>query len=348
MILEREELGFRGKVKSSLEYEFESKYLTKTLLNSQERKYRNKYIQDVEGIRDVPVRVSNNYLFDKHGRLIKNIRFIKDNHIDMEHIDNYIFDNNGKLIESNSSDFNEKLNQQKLFSYNEKGNLIQIKEIHFSDSFLSNIDITYLPDTIQINEVTTKRGDTTNISRVRYNKFAERIDDEPNTDKEFDSRGNLIMISYKRYDYSAPSFSTVYDYNSKNIKVKETEYDSLNNIKEVTLFYYNERDELIQEIHIDPDGTAFRQYDKTGYNYNFLLTPFDEEEGAFYGIWNNHDQYGNERKRIKFQKNNEGRIIEQELNIKMEYDDQGNWISKMMYQNDSLTTIIERKIDYFE
>jgi uncharacterized Zn ribbon protein len=116
IIIEREELGFMGQVRSSLEFEFDSMDWTDQLIKLNESKYSSISADDqIKEIYDVPIRESNSYLFNKSGRLIKDIRFVEDDDVYMADVEQYIFDEKDKLLEWNSSGFGGGLNVQRLF-----------------------------------------------------------------------------------------------------------------------------------------------------------------------------------------------------------------------------------------
>ena len=84
LIVESHEKDLVGKVKSSLEYEFNAADLTDNLIKLKESKYKQISTDDsIDEIRNVPIRESNSYLFDKSGKLIKDIRFVEHDDIYM-------------------------------------------------------------------------------------------------------------------------------------------------------------------------------------------------------------------------------------------------------------------------
>jgi len=112
----------------------------------------------------------------------------------MEVVNNYKFDNKQKLIEWSWSDFEGEVRAKKLFVYDEKERLVEFKEFHHS--VVRIVDVSYFDDTMQIKEVITNKGDTTYTEISKYNKYGEFIDNDPNTFREFDDRGNLISLRY--------------------------------------------------------------------------------------------------------------------------------------------------------
>ena len=204
-----------------------------------------------------------------------------------------------------------------------------------------------MQDTIQIEEVTTKRKDTTYVWKIRYNKFGELIDESPREKKEFDENGNLTKVVHEGLKGVFSSFSIVYDYDHFNNKVRETEYDSMSNVVKTKMLYYNEKNELVQKIQIDSTGTEIKRIDESGYVYEYSYIPFNEEENRFHGFWRNFDKYGNVIKRVDINKDQNGKLVEQISRIELEYDEIGNWHAKRVYRNDSLTINFERKIKYY-
>ena len=142
------------------------------------------------------------------------------------------------------------------------------------------------------------------------------------------------------------SFTLTYDYDSKNNKVKETKYDSINNVVETTLFYYNDKNNLVEEVEVDSIGTEIKRFNELGNVVDYSSTPF-EEEVPYYGFWRNCDQYGNVIKWVFLNRDENGKLVEQMTSIDLEYDKLGNWISKKVFENDSLVAMSKRVISYY-
>ena len=128
--------------------------------------------------------------------------------------------------------------------------------------------------------------------------------------------------------------------------MKETEYDSQSHVLETKMFYYNEKDELIQEIEIDSVHTGIRRFDELGNVFEYSSIPFNEED-MFYGFWSNFDRYGNIVKTVDFHKDDKGKLVERVAKTEFEYDKVGNWVSQRVYVNDSLSAIFKREIKYY-
>ena len=277
IILDRKDMGFIGNVRSALEYEFDSDSWNDETIKIKEGKYHSISADElIEEIQDVIIRESNSYLFDKSGKLIKDVRYVEHDDIHMERIINYKFDNKQKLIEQSRSDFAGEVYAKKKFVYDDKERLVEFRDFHHSG--VKILDVSYYDDTMQIKEVITNRGDTTYTEISKYNKYGEFIDNDPNALKEFDDRGNLISLRYDRLGGDSPPYSTTYDYDARNNKVRETEYDSLGHVIETKMFYYNEKDELFQEIEIDSSNTEIKRFDKLGNVFEYTSVPFNEEE----------------------------------------------------------------------
>lgn len=84
-----------------------------------------------------------------------------------------------------------------------------------------------------------------------------------------------------------------------------------------------------------------------GNEVEYLLIPFNYEEQSFVHIWKNIDNFGNVIKRVTLKRDLNGNFVEQTTKIELEYDNQGNWISKKTFDNDSLILKTERQIIYF-
>ena len=345
IILDRKEMGFIGNVRSALEYEFDSDSWNDETIKIKEGKYHSISADElIEEIQDVIIRESNSYLFDKSGKLIKDVRYVEHDNIHTERIINYKFDNKQKLIEQSRSNFEGEVYAEQKFIYDDKERLVEFRDFHHSG--VTIMDVSYFEDTIQINEVHTNNGDTTYTEIRKYNRYGDFIDNDPNTLKEFDDRGNLISLRYDPLGGDSPTYSTTYDYDARNNKVRETEYDSLGHVVETIMFYYNEKDELIQEIEIDSSNTEIKRFDKLGNVFEYTSVPFNEEE-EFYGFWSNFDRYGNIIKTVDFHKDERGKLVERVSKTEFEYDKVGNWVLQRVYVNDSLLTMFKREVKYY-
>lgn len=265
----------------------------------------------------------------------------------MADVEQYIFDEKDKLLEWNSSGFGGGLNVQRLFTYDNNERLTEYYEIDFYHSLVTKMNVSYVKDTIQLEQVTISRGDTTSAWLEKYDRRGEVITyNDPAVIEEFDERGNLVSAFHKGLGSLYSSFTLTYDYDSKNNKVKETKYDSINNVVETTLFYYNDKNNLVEEVEVDSIGTEIKRFNELGNVVDYSSTPF-EEEVPYYGFWRNCDQYGNVIKWVFLNRDENGKLVEQMTSIDLEYDKLGNWISKKVFENDSLVAMSKRVISYY-
>ena len=350
-ILDREDFGLMGNVQSTLEYEFKSGELNDEILNIKEGKYH--FISTdstITKIRNVEIRESYSLLFNESGRVIKKIRYVNYDKIYMEIIEKYTFDNSGKLIEWSKTDFDNELTAQKTFTYDKQARLVEFMESYPFDKSIRKVNTIYKKDTITLEITNSLRGGITSPNRVKYDKYGDIIEDNPREreGKEYDENGNLIKSNHEGLNGFYSPFSIIYDYDYKGNKIKETEYDSINNIVSTERYYYNKENKLVQSIEIDTLGTEINRYDENKYVYEYTWTPFkDNKNGSFYSFWRNYDKYGNVIKRVDLHRENNGKMIEDITKTELEYDEFGNWISKSVFENDSLTTLYEREIRYF-
>lgn len=350
IILNREDLGLMGNVRSTLEYKFQSGAFNKEIVSVKGEEYH--FISTdslIEKIRNIELKQSNFHLFNESGHLIKDIRYVIHNKPFLEEVEEYIFNNNEKLIEWNRTNIDKELTAQKTFKYDQDDRLIEFIENYIFDKSIRKINTFYKMDTIVLEEVNTLRGGTTSTWQTEYDRYGERIERNPREreGKEYDKNGNLIKLAYEGMNGYISPFSITYDYDYKNNKINETEYDSINNIVSTERFYYNNENELIQSIKIDTSGTAVKQYNKNKYLYGYTWTPFNEGDYSFHSFWVNYDKYGNVIKRVDLQKDDNGKMVEDITKTALEYDEFGNWTSKSVFENDSLTTLFEREIKYF-
>lgn len=348
IILDREDLGLIGNVKSSLEYEYDyAKRTDKIIKIKNSTSPHISADKSIDKILDVPIKESYSYLFNSSGKLIKKIRFANHDNIYMEVVENYEFDHQDKLLSWTQSRFNDKIVSQKEFTYDSAGRLIEFKEKHLSDSYDFITKVSYQNDTIQFNDLKIRKNDTTFLSSSKYDLAGKLIFEDSIPIKTFDSIGNLIIEKYVPSSKSSNSFSIYYDYNSDHQKVRHTKYDSQNQLVEIITFNYNEQGKLRQEIRVDSTLTEIKRYDERGNINEYTSIPLNNEEYNFHGNWTNYDQYGNIIKRVFYAKDENGKLVESIEKVEIKYDEIGNWISKKVYQNDSLITLFHQEIKYF-
>lgn len=344
LILERSEMGFKGKVRAVLTYEYAPEDWTKNKIRLDNSPYSLLNIdRQFQEIIDVEIIRNHAYLFDRFGRLIKDIGYENDfetqQYIAFE---NYIFNKRGKLMEWNHAEVNQEITHQKKWIYDDYQRLIEYVEDGLNDYVYKSL-LSYINDTLIVQDLTIKNGDMIyqDIDRNPTDYFDSR------ERKEYDQNGKLIKTTYLAYGEEFPSYSIHYDYDYKGNKMQETYYDALQLVTQTKKYYYNNANTLIEEIKIDSIGTEIKRFTEAGYEYEYIWIPFSPQVHTFSGHRTYYDQYKNEIKRIDLERYQDGSFKENVKRIELGYDDTGNWISKKTFINDTLRTRTERQIVYY-
>ena len=118
---------------------------------------------------------------------------------------------------------------------------------------------------------------------------------------------------------------------------------------EYTVFYYNQMDEIIQEIKTNHNEVLLQRFAENGeqIEYNTFQLNKERQGATIINSWEKYDKYGNPLKSISLLSESNGLLSEKISKTELKYDKIGNWILRKLYVNDSLTTLIERKIEYY-
>ena len=201
-------------------------------------------------------------------------------------------------------------------------------------------------------EETASKNGVIHYSNVNtYDKYGESINyvPDPGEEKLFDKNGNLVKVFYPGLEGLTSAFSIAYDYDYFDRKVRETHYDSLDNITNMEMFYYDDKGGVIQADKIDKNriATQLLAGDEYGYPIERIYLPFNDSIGSFIYNWENKDRYGNIIKQAWIQRDENGNLLEDVRTTDFTYDKMGNWINKKVFRNDTLEFIYERQIIYY-
>jgi hypothetical protein len=141
---------------------------------------------------------------------------------------------------------------------------------------------------------------------------------------KFDSAGNSTKIAY--YDFMSDDTISIIKckYDQQNNLLEERYYEYGTGVpQDFSLYVYDDRNNLIQQTFYNPDNTMVT---KRIWKYNSA-----NDEISFYECRFEQDK------------------IISELNHKYtyEYDSFGNWIYQIVYENDEISQIEHRQIEYY-
>jgi hypothetical protein len=165
-----------------------------------------------------------------------------------------------------------------------------------------------------------------------------------------DEKGFPIESShtYKMNDGSINryKFTTNYSYNKKDQVIKEVEYRD-GKINSMQKFKYDRNGNRVEWLHFEPDGNLFLT----------LIFKYDENDQMIED--NAYSADGSYSKKNYYKYGEKGNLIERSsygsdsgLENKFTYtyhnfDKAGNWLKKIVFQDDKPIEIIERVIEYY-
>lgn len=223
-ISNRKDKGLLGDVRSTFEYEYTNESDGMILIQ------KNIAADDsFREIKNVLIIDSYSDRFNKEGELIKSVR--SSNYKQDIDITEFFFDDEGKIIKYSQWYNDRKSNRQKLFIYDKNDRLVEVIDKGSYRDLISKYKYTYLQDTIILQDSTFRNGISTSTSKVKLNRNGDIFDKDPRVKKEYDKKGNLTRRTYfKNYERNKPIYITNYDFNDKNLLVKEVRYDSIGKI----------------------------------------------------------------------------------------------------------------------
>lgn len=167
---------------------------------------------------------------------------------------------------------------------------------------------------------------------ISYHKDGKRKEDDFGRNSggaafmayKFDSAGNSIKIAY--YDLMSDDTISIIKckYDQQNNLLEERYYEYGTGVpQDFSLYVYDQRNNLIQQTFYNPDN---KMLTKRIWNYNIA-----NDEISFY-------EYRFEQDKIVSELNNK---------YSYEYDSFGNWIFQIVYENDNISQIEYRQIEYY-
>lgn len=207
----------------------------------------------------IPIKEESSYehkIYNKEGKLVFE-KDISDFREDNWNISYYKYDNRGNCIEQIDSNYEDGSYYSRLwqytFNYDEKGNIIE-KYVSLDGKHIEKYSFKY-----------DNNGDY-------IEKISSKFDDEIPPIKEIlirDNKGNII--ERKEYSYFG-NHRYVFKYDDKGNKIKEAFYNQGDTLSSVSLFDYNEKNDIIEQIdffiyEIDTENNTLKfkyKYDSKG------------------------------------------------------------------------------------
>ena len=184
----------------------------------------------------------------------------------------------------------------------------------------------------------------------------------------YDQKGNVTGENFY-YSSDVLQFKTNYTYNDKNQKVAETHYNKDGKVDYKTTYTYsgdkvvatettNAAGDVsyIEKSAYDKDGNMVSNYTFDKFDGQHMRDEFKYDSKGNKTEWNVYkgdqltmkavytfDKYGNPVKSMTTDA--EGNVLESKA-YKYEYDNQGNWVKRVLYLSNRPEIITERKITY--
>ncbi len=210
---------------------------------------------------------------------------------------------NGKIVKT------EKLDEEKVYHYNEKGDLIQY-ELYFNQNGKKVVskESYFYDEKGNLIKTIKMKGEDVNI---------------------YNDKGQLIE---KSEEYTSGRFKSrnTYKYDEKGNRVEQIEYDSKGIIKNKIQDEFDENGNIIKTRLYDADGILSLSFTFKYDESNKIETNYHYSDGSSRRIVNEFDSKGNKIKSYSYNSDN---IIKSKYSY--EYDDKGNMIQEVSYyEND--------------
>lgn len=211
-------------------------------------------------------------------------------------------------------------------TFNRNGNKIEEKPHHKNNK----------PTEKELHKHTGKRSEKTSTSKTKLtHKYENKYDDNGNVIEEiiYNTDGNLIAKGLLKYNY-------------RQDVIEAVKYDSGGKPQKKLQFKYDNDGNLIEGIEYDPYGKCIMKlrfkYDENGKIINF--SQYDSFEILSFKNIFKYDKKGNLFE-LKSDLYGEGKINSK---IQYKYDNEGNWIKLIKFDQGEIINIKERKIEYFD
>lgn len=248
---------------------------------------------------------------------------------DENHLLHYkTFDKSGNLIEDIMYDSKGNIAWHSIHKYNNKGNLVEI-EWYESDGTPGTKRVYLYNNSILLEEIFFKKNQVfDNKITYSHNKKGEIIEkNQYNTDGSLRYKNKMI-------------------YDKKSNIIEENEYDSIGNLSKKWFKKYNKNGYIIEDRIFYPEykNESISTY---SYDLNDNLTELNFLDSNNEIIQKFTYKYDSKRNVIEENEYDSVETLKNSVNYLYEYDNKGNWIKRIKYENNELINIYEREIDYF-
>lgn len=302
-----QELNLKGKVKSVRSVDYEAVEVSGEVV-------KGRIVED------------NFFAYNEAGNVVEKTKYYADGTPYEKFIVTY--DSEGRVVEGSMYNSEGKIDFKKVVTYDNKGNKLTENEI---DEMGVRVKGSFEYD------------DKNNLINKNTHFFDENLD--TTTIFEYDKKGNLIKQHF--YIVGGGWRTEIYSKRSENgITIKEIQSKSWKEKEEKKILKYDDKGNVIEKSKYDAKGNLLER----------ITYKYDTEGREIEVNWENPNGFLVYSKYIKTY-NDRGIIagvkyvypngnIEQYV-YSYEYDNQGNWIKKVLYINDR-PSITERKIEYYE
>jgi|SRR5690554_1154702 len=240
--------------------------------------------------------------------------------------------------------------------YNENGNITEMRKYDSPEKTLDKYVYNY-----------DKKGNL-----IKENKYNSNEKLESKKIYKYDDKLNLIELNKYNSERILES-KEIYRYDYKENMVESNEYNSDGTLESKGIYEYNDKENLTEGKLYYSNGKLYYEFiqkrsDKgnmveKNYWYSFdgaseinYILKYDEKcnliESKMY-----HNKELEHTRVCKYDENNNqieenrydsfGKLIEVQK-YKYKYDDKGNWMEKIEYENDIPKKITEREIEYYD
>jgi len=221
---------------------------------------------------------------------------------------------------------------QSLNEFNHKGNIL--KTTIFKDNKENSV-LTYSYDGEKLIE--------------KNSKFGRWLSEEGYYPRDSMIYGrNGLIESIIRFDDSLKYIRNKRTYNKKNLLTIDSVFDKSNEVDEIENFEYDSVGNILEKKNT-LFGKNITISNFSVYKYDTLSRKIESRfyrYGALDRRWvSEYNEFDDILKEIKYY--SEGSTVEYSYKYVYEYDDQKNWITKIVFKNDEPTEYLKRKIIYY-
>lgn len=200
-----------------------------------------------------------------------------------------------------------------------------------------------------------------NVSVVYSNNYYDYIIEDGKTLPDFD--GDYWYNYMVRFEKDGKYAGDDFDRNSGSASFLKYKFDTAGNALKIAYYNWSDRDTMsIIKCSYDQQNNMLdkRYYEyMTGKPQYFTIYKYDDQNNLiqdnFYEadrvlrrkmLWS-YDSSGNETTFTEYNFDNDSLRIEKKYKYAYEYDSIGNWIYQIVYENDKITHIEHRQIEYY-